>query len=63
MRCWYCGKLTMFPRDELGKGWFQCNECGATWVKMLKPGRRSITIESDPGTGGTKYKPRAIRRV
>ena len=34
MKCWNCGLDTMKPCDELGKGWFKCSDCGATWVKM-----------------------------
>ena len=36
MKCWNCGKKTMFPWEDLGIGWFKCSGCGATWIKMLE---------------------------
>lgn len=36
MKCWYCQKVEMVEAAELGKGWFKCPECGATWIKQSK---------------------------
>jgi len=27
----------MYPFESLGKGWFKCSDCGATWIEMPKP--------------------------
>lgn len=32
-RCWCCQKNAMKEAPELGRGWFKCQECGATGVK------------------------------
>ena len=42
MKCWNCGHKTMFPWESLGKGWFKCSDCGATWIKPLKPFRALV---------------------
>jgi tRNA(Ile2) C34 agmatinyltransferase TiaS len=31
MQCWYCHSNHMFPWESLGKDWFRCNDCGATY--------------------------------
>ena len=37
MKCWYCQEVIMDEAPELGKGWFQCSICGATWIDVVKP--------------------------
>ena len=34
--CWNCNLKTMFPSEDLGKGWWKCSDCGATWCDTLK---------------------------
>ena len=31
MKCWNCGVEPMPPFETLGKGWFKCSDCGATY--------------------------------
>jgi len=31
MKCWNCGAEPMSPWEILGKGWYKCSKCGATW--------------------------------
>lgn len=51
MKCWSCGRLTMFRAPELGKDWYKCCECGATYAdklpKLRKRGRRNETTNPD----------------
>ena len=64
MKCWYCGHKTMFPWESLGKGWFKCSDCGATWIKPLKPlqalARETITLLD--GRRGKPYRARLMKR-
>ena len=63
MKCWHCGHKTMFPWESLGKGWFKCSDCGATWTKKQEFTVIPISIERvSKGSEYTKYKARAIRR-
>lgn len=54
MKCWYCRNGTMFPAGELGKGWFQCDTCGATWSELPKPGG-VVAEEIITTVSGKKY--------
>ena len=63
MLCWNCGLKTMQPWEDLGKGWFKCSDCGATWVKPLKLGMSPISIVRDDTCGLTKYKPRSVHKA
>jgi len=55
MQCWNCGLKTMQPSKDLGKGWFKCSDCGATWAKLLEPGQ-ATAIETITVPGGSKSK-------
>ena len=60
--CWYCGKKTACPASELGNHWFVCSDCGATYIKPSEVSAIALSKEHNDVTGGTKYKPRSIRR-
>ena len=63
MKCWYCGVEPMAPFETLGKGWFKCSDCGATWIKMQEFSTMPISIERvNKYSKRTKYKAHAIRR-
>lgn len=62
MRCWYCDRNLMNEAPDLGRGWFKCKGCGATWVKPLKLGPPCVTIESGGSDGKLKYKPSPLFR-
>jgi len=52
----------MSPFETLGKGWFKCSKCGATWIKPLKP-FQALGVETVfiPGRyRGKHYKARLI---
>lgn len=34
MKCPYCLWPKMDDAPDLGKGWFKCPSCGATWIEM-----------------------------
>ena len=51
--CWYCRGQTMQPQGS----YYQCAKCGATWNTQPVLGPAPRTIEANPATGGTKYKP------
>ena len=57
-QCWYCGK----PAIVLKGNFYQCKECGATWVKLPKP-QMFIDIVSETGgsDGLHKLKPKKTR--
>jgi len=52
----------MSPSEDLGKGWYKCSSCGATWTDVIQVGASPISIESRGKKQGTKYKARAIHR-
>ena len=55
-KCWCCGKNEMCPSEDLGKGWFKCSGCGATWCKV--PVRKApIIILKPDGVQGKSYSP------
>jgi len=56
MLCWYCEKAQMAPWEDLGKGWFKCPDCGATWIKPLELAPSVMSFEHDDATGRTKRK-------
>ena len=64
MQCWNCGMETMWPSDELGKGWFQCSDCKATWVKPLVPGQATgmETVTHYDGSKGKHFKAKLVRK-
>jgi len=51
MKCWNCGVVPMPPFETLGKGWHKCTVCGATYIKIPKPGHYPMTIKPDPEHG------------
>lgn len=62
-KCWSCGKNEMCPSEDLGKGWFRCFGCGATWSKVprriapiiiLKPDRMQGQSYSPSGSAVVK---------
>lgn len=55
MKCWYCGKNTMSDCPELGKGWFLCSSCGATWIDVIQP-YQAVAEEVIKRPNGTKTK-------
>lgn len=55
MKCWNCGLDTMSPWETLGKGWFKCSDCGATWTKIPKPGQ-AISQETIIHSSGKRSK-------
>ena len=58
MKCWYCQEVIMDEAPELGKGWFQCSICGATWIGIPKPdGWAKISKEPLGSPRQSKYKP------
>lgn len=62
-KCWYCGKLTMEPAEELGGDWLKCSSCGAT--DMPNPTRPTFSVLNEPkedATGHVSRSPRAVRR-
>ena len=42
MKCWNCGLDTMHPSEDLGKGWFKCSDCKATWTEVPVPGGSAL---------------------
>lgn len=65
MKCWYCGQETMEEAPNLGKGWFECSSCFATWIKVPKLGAETIVEErrsnaSSPNV--TRYRPSLRQR-
>ena len=46
-KCWNCGKNEMCPSEDLGKGWFKCSNCGATWGTVPKCKAPIIVLKSD----------------
>ena len=52
----------MSPFEDLGKGWFKCSQCGATWIEVPPLGPSALSTERDDTTGERKYKSRAISR-
>lgn len=53
MKCWYCKKAEMEEDKELGKEWFKCPECNATWVDTSKMGTGGALYMGTPW--GSKY--------
>lgn len=50
--CWSCGHMRMCPAEDLGKGWFKCADCEATWIKPLSLGKYPLSAKKDYATGG-----------
>jgi len=46
-KCWNCGLEPMSPWEELGKGWFKCSNCGATWSTVPKCKAPIIVLKPD----------------
>lgn len=61
MKCPYCKDVEMKAASKLGKGWYQCPNCGGTEVEnpTTEKGGDLIATESDPSAYGSKYKPSA----
>jgi len=63
MKCWNCGLGMMSPWEELGKGWFKCSNCGATWTEVPIP-RQAIAEEIITHGDGSKrrhFKAKLVR--
>jgi len=48
MKCWYCKEETMKEELELGKDWFKCSSCGATWIDTTHLGEGKVTYRGEP---------------
>ena len=57
MKCWNCGVEPMSPFETLGKGWFKCSSCGATWIKPLKLGAPTVIMKRDDMIGESSLSP------
>ena len=60
MKCWYCGVEPMSPFETLGKGWYKCSECGATFIKILEVGSSALGSTWKGAEGQRHYHSRAV---
>ena len=56
--CWNCGSANIKPAENIGAGWYQCPDCGATsYDDPVSLGQSEMGTEKDDSTGGRKYRP------
>lgn len=51
----------MNPSEDLGRGWYKCNDCGATWSKQSPPHAYPMHLAKDDNLGKS-YSPTPVRR-